>query len=44
MLRIFCLFNWHTYEIVKGSKRVCKHCAKRQTLLRVGSESRWEDV
>ena len=42
MLRIFCLFNWHTYEIVKGSKRVCKHCGATQVLIRVGDDTMWK--
>lgn len=41
MLKIFCLFGWHTWEVTKGSKRVCKHCQKRQVLTRVGNDSEW---
>ncbi|AGN30327.1 hypothetical protein VPFG_00329 [Vibrio phage nt-1] len=42
LLRVFCLFGWHTWEYTKGSKRVCKHCQKRQSLVRVGKDSDWQ--
>lgn len=42
LIRLFCLFGWHTYELKKGGKRECKHCKKTQRLIRVGKYSKWE--
>lgn len=41
MLRIFCLFGWHTWESEKGNRRKCKHCGKTQVWIRVGDDAGW---
>lgn len=42
LLKIFCVFGWHSWEYTKGGKRECKHCKKRQILIRVGNDTDWK--
>ncbi|CAM0061419.1 hypothetical protein VPHF86_0256 [Vibrio phage F86] len=39
--RIFCIFNWHTWDYKKGGHRECRHCGKGQSSYKVGGDSGW---
>lgn len=45
MLKIFCLFGWHTFDYnMSMTKRTCHHCGKKQVRLQVGDDVEWKDI
>ncbi|CAL9990737.1 hypothetical protein VPHD479_0320 [Vibrio phage D479] len=42
LLRIFCVFGWHSWEFIPGGHRECPHCKKRQTYIKVGDRGNWQ--